>query len=194
MSGMLDGRHPARASDPRYVTRASRGDREAFDLLAASIVDRLYAVARLILRDADLAEDVAQEALVRCWRDLPTLRDPERFDAWVHRVLMRAIYDELRVAGRQRAAVSILRLEPAVPDASDDVVVREQLDRGFRRLTLDHRSVLVLRLYLGLSLEETAAALGIPVGTAKSRLHYAIDAMRVVLEADARPVEGVISA
>jgi len=176
------------------VTRASRGDREAFDLLAASIVDRLYAVARLILRDADLAEDAAQETLVRCWRDLPTLRDPERFDAWVHRVLMRAIYDELRVAGRQRAAVSILRLEPAVPDASDDVVVREQLDRGFRRLTLDHRSVLVLRLYLGLSLEETAAALGIPVGTAKSRLHYAIDAMRVVLEADARPVEGVISA
>lgn len=195
MSGIPNDRgEPATSPRIEYVVRAMRGDRDAFDLLAASVVDRLYAVARLILRDADRAEDAVQEALVRCWRDLPTLREPDRFDPWLRRVLMRTINDEFRVANRQRAAISVLRLEPSQADASEDVAVREQLDRGFRRLTVDHRSVLVLRLYLGLSLDETAATLGIPVGTAKSRLHYAIEAMRVALEAEARPVAGVISA
>src|SRR5262252_8142480 len=104
MSGEGQGQTATDANAP-YVLRARDGDREAFDVVAASVVDRMYAVARLVLRDADRAEDAVQEALVRCWRDLPTLRDPERFDAWSRHVLMRAIYDELRVAGRQRAAV-----------------------------------------------------------------------------------------
>jgi RNA polymerase sigma-70 factor (ECF subfamily) len=139
-----------------------------------------------VLRDAERAEDATQEALVRCWRDLPSLRDTGRFDAWLNRLLMRAINDEFRAARRARAAVTILHLEPATRDTTDEVAVREQLDRGFRRLTLEHRAVLVLRLYLGLSLEETATTLGIPAGTAKSRLHYATAAMRDALEADAR--------
>jgi RNA polymerase sigma-70 factor (ECF subfamily) len=146
------------------------------------------------LRDADLAEDAVQEALVRCWRDLPTLREDARFDAWIRSLLMNAINNEFRRAGRQRTAIRVLRLETTAADASDDVATREQLTRGFERLTLEHRKVLVLRLYLSLSLEETATTLGIPAGTAKSRLHYAIEAMRVALEADARPPIRVVRA
>ena len=167
------------------VSRARSGQREAFDLLAVSIVDRLYSVARLVLRDSDRAEDAVQEALVRCWRDLPSLRDVERFDAWLRRLLMRAITDEFRRARSHRASIAILRIEPSTRDSSSDVVVREQLDIGFRRLSVEHRAIVVMRLYLGLSIEESALALGIPVGTAKSRLHYATEAMRLALEADA---------
>ena len=176
------------------VTRARSGQREAFDVLAASVVDRLYAVARLVLRDSDRAEDAVQETLVRCWRDLPSLREVAKFDGWLRRLLMRAITDEFRRARSHRASVVMLRLEPATRDASADVVVREQLDTGFRRLSIEHRAIVVLRLYLGLSIEESAVALGIPVGTAKSRLHYATEAMRLALEADARPASREVSA
>ena len=176
------------------VSRARSGQREAFDLLAATIVDRCYSVARLVLRDADRAEDAVQETLVRCWRDLPSLRDVERFDAWLRRLLMRAIADEFRRARSHRASIAVLRLEPSTRDSSSDVVVREQLDTAFRRLSVEHRAIVVLRLYLGLSVEETALALGIPVGTAKSRLHYATEAMRLALEADAGPRAQEVSA
>jgi RNA polymerase sigma-70 factor, ECF subfamily len=168
------------------IREARHGNRLAFDALAVSIVDRLYSVARLILRDADRAEDATQETLVRCWRDLPALRDPARFDAWVHRLLLHAITDEFRTHRRHQASIRVLRLEPATADASGAIALREQLERGFSRLTPDHRTVLVLRLYLGLSIEDTAATIGIPAGTAKSRLHYATEAMRLALEADAR--------
>ena len=179
---------------PALVSLAQSGDREAFDLLAASHVDRLYAVARLVLRDSDRAEDAVQETLVRCWRDLPALRDVTRFDAWLRRLLMRAITDEFRRARSHRASIAVLRLEPSTGDASSDLVVREQLDTGFRRLSVEHRAIVVLRLYLGLSIEESAVTLGIPVGTAKSRLHYATEAMRLALEADARPSAREVSA
>jgi RNA polymerase sigma-70 factor (ECF subfamily) len=177
-----------------HLARAKRGDREAFDIVAASVVDRLYSIARLIVRDADLAEDAVQEALVRCWRDLPTLRDETRFDVWLRRLLMNAITDEFRRAGRQRASIKLLHVPSESDDETDDVATREQLTRGFERLTLEHRKVLVLRHYLGLSLDETATTLGIPPGTAKSRLHYAIEAMRGALEADARPPVREVSA
>jgi RNA polymerase sigma-70 factor (ECF subfamily) len=176
------------------VVRARAGDRDAFDRLAMLVVDRLYRVARLVLRDMEAAEDAVQETLVRCWRDLPSLREPARFDAWLHRLLLRAVQDEFRTRGRDRAIVRVLRPEAVTADRADDVAVREQLERGFQRLTLEHRSVLVLRLYLGLSLEETATTLGIPAGTAKSRLHYATAAMRDALEADARPPIREVSA
>ena len=176
------------------VTRARSGQREAFDLLAATLVDRLYAIARLVLRDSDRAEDAVQETLVRCWRDLPSLREVVKFDAWLRRLLMRAITDEFRRARSHRASIAVLRFEPTTADASSDVVVREQLDTGFRRLSIEHRAIVVLRLYLGLSIEESAVALGIPVGTAKSRLHYATEAMRLALEADAQPPSREVSA
>ena len=174
-------------TDLDAVDRARGGDPDAFDRLAMQAVDRLYRVARLILRDTELAEDAVQETLVRAWRDLPALRDPGRFDAWIHRLLMRAIHDEFRRAKRQRTVVTLLRPEASMRDGSEAFAAREQLERGFQRLTMEHRTVLVLRLYLGLSLEETATTIGIPVGTAKSRLHYATEAMRDALEADARP-------
>jgi len=176
------------------VDRARRGDRQAFDALATGVVDRLYSVARLILRDADRAEDAVQETLVRCWRDLPTLRDPARFSSWLNRLLYHAIQDEFRSRRRHEASVRVVRLEPDEPDAAAAVALREQLQRGFQRLSLEHRAVIVLRLYLGLSIGETAATIGIPAGTAKSRLHYATEAMRLALEADARPPGQEVSA
>jgi RNA polymerase sigma-70 factor (ECF subfamily) len=181
-------------TDVADVVRARGGDRAAFDRLAGSVVDRLLRVARLILRDLELAEDAAQDALIRCWRDLPSLRDPSAFDAWLNRLLVRSVQEQFRAAKRHRASITLLHVEPAHADESDDVATREQLARGFERLTLEHRSVLVLRLYLGLSLEETATTLGIPAGTAKSRLFYATQAMRDALEADARPPIREVSA
>jgi RNA polymerase sigma-70 factor (ECF subfamily) len=176
------------------VVRAKAGDHEAFDRLADAVIDRLLQVARLILRDVSLAEDAAQDALIRCWRDLPSLRDPGAFEAWLNKLLIRSVQEQFRSARRHRAVVTLLQLEPATSDVSEDVATRDQLARGFDRLTLDHRAVLVLRLYLGLSLDETAATLGIPAGTAKSRLHYATQAMRDALEADARPPLREVSA
>lgn len=167
------------------VERARRGDRDAFDALASSVVDQLYSIARLILRDADRAEDATQEALVRCWRDLPSLREPSRFDAWLHRLLIHAVHDEFRSARKHAASIRMLQREPSEPDASGAIALREELQRGFDRLSIEHRAVLVLRLYLGMSIEETAVAVGIPPGTAKSRLHYATEAMRLALDPSA---------
>jgi RNA polymerase sigma factor (sigma-70 family) len=167
------------------VERARRGDREAFGQLAAGEVDRLHAIARLVLRDPDLAEDAVQEALVRCWRQLPKLRDVERFDGWLYRILMRATADEF---GRRRheGAVQTIRMEPAVADSAGDLADRDELEGGFRHLSIDHRAVVVLHHYVGLPLPEVAAALGVPPGTAKSRYHYAMLALRAALEANAR--------
>ena len=172
------------------VERARGGDREAFAVLAAGAIDRLYATARLILRDADLAEDATQDALVHAWRNLPTLRDAERFDAWLHRLLVRSCSDIGRHRRRWRAQVAILPREPAEPDGTSGIADREQIERGLLRLTDAQRTILVLNFYVGLSPTETADALEIPVGTAKSRLHYAIDALRAAIVADERTPVG----
>jgi RNA polymerase sigma-70 factor, ECF subfamily len=170
------------------VRRARAGDRDAFDLLMTAVVDHLYRIARLILRDTDRAEDAVQEALVRCWRDLRTLRDPDRFDAWLNRLLLRSIADEARRNRRYSASVVVLRTEPRQGDDTGMVADRDELARAFGRLSVDHRTVIVLHHYLGFTVEDAAAAIGIPVGTAKSRLHYATDALRAALAADARAV------
>jgi RNA polymerase sigma-70 factor (ECF subfamily) len=176
------------------IERATQGDRDAFDVIMTNVVDRLFAVARLILRDADRAEDAVQETLVACWRGLPSLRDPERFDAWLRRLLLNHINDEYSRQRRQRATIAVLRLEPSHADGSSELATRDLLERGFRRLSVDHRTVIVLRFYLDLSIEETAVSLGIPAGTAKSRLHYATEAMRHALEADTQPSVNEVSA
>ena len=174
--------------DTDLVTRAQHGDRDAFATIAAANADRFLATSRRILRDIDLAEDATQQALLSIWRDLPQLRDPARFDAWSYRLLARACYAE---AGRSRPWGQNLRLlpadEPTATDALGTVVDRDQLERGFQRLSLDHRAVVVLHHYLDLSLEQVADALGIPLGTATSRLHYAMRGLRAALDADARP-------
>jgi len=168
------------------VERAVAGDHDAFSELARVSIGRLYATARLILRDAHLAEDAVQEALVHAWRDLPRLRDPERFDAWLRRLLVNACADQGRHRRRWSAEIQIVRAEPAANDATGSMADRDQLERGFRRLKPEQRAAVVLHFYLGLTLAEVADALGIPEGTAKSRLHYATETLRAALDADAR--------
>jgi RNA polymerase sigma-70 factor (ECF subfamily) len=134
-----------------------------------------------------MADDATQETIVRAWRDLPSLRDPDRFDAWLRRLLVNACRDEGRRQRRRRPEMQLLPThEPMVPDTSGQLADRDALARGFRRLSADHRTAVVLHHYLGLPLPEIADATGVPVGTVKSRLHHAIRAMRAALEADAR--------
>jgi RNA polymerase sigma factor (sigma-70 family) len=169
------------------VERAMEGDQDAFSELARVSIGRLYVVARLIVRDDNVAEDATQEALVSAWSHLGALRDPDRFEAWLHRLLVRACYRE---AGRHRrrgsVEVRVPVIESPIADASGDLADRDQLERGFRRLDTGQRAILVLHHYLGLSLDETAEVLGVPPGTVRSRLHRATSAMRAALEADAR--------
>ena len=174
--------------DADLIGRAQRGDEEAFASLAVAAGDRLHAVAQRILRDTDLAEDATQQALLTIWRDLPQLRDPARFDAWSYRLLVRACYTEAR---RTRRWAPNLRLLPADEAAATDdsnlVVDRDQLERGFRRLSIEHRAVVVLHHYLDMPLVVVAETLGVPVGTVRSRLHHAMRGLRAALDADARP-------
>jgi RNA polymerase sigma-70 factor (ECF subfamily) len=153
------------------------------------ISDRLYALAARILRDNDLAEDALQSALITAWRQLPTLRDPDRFEAWVRKVLVNACYAEARRRRSWTANVRVLPVDgPAGPDELLSVVDRDALDRAFRRLSIEQRAVFVLHHHLGLPLVEIADSLGIPAGTARSRLHYATRVLRAAIEADAAPV------
>src|SRR4029450_1574588 len=168
------------------VEAARRGDHEAFEVLATSAGDRLYAVALLILRSTDLAEDAVQEALVHAWRELPTLRDPDRFDAWLHRLVVNACADQGRQLRRWSEQVRPLTLDAPIDDDTGLVADREQLERGFNRLKPEQRAVVVLHYYSGFSAAEIAQMLGIPEGTARSRLYYATEAMRAAMEADAR--------
>jgi RNA polymerase sigma-70 factor (ECF subfamily) len=173
-------------TNPELVRLARDGDRDAFDVLMTAVIDHLYRIARLILRDFDSAEDAVQEALVRCWRDLPSLRDPDRFDAWLNRLLVHSVTDEARNRRRSVTNVRIVRIEPSQPDSAGALADRDELARVFDRLSIDHRTIVVFHFYLGLTLDEAATTIGIPIGTAKSRLHYATDALRAALEADAR--------
>ena len=168
------------------IERARNGDREAFGRLASGEVERLLAIARLILRDSELAEDAVQETLLRAWRQLPRLRDIDRFDGWLYRILIHAASDEAKRYRRFAATVRQIQAEPSMADAGAFIADREELERGFRRLSIEHRAVVVLHHFAGLPLTEIAEALDIPTGTAKSRYHYAISALRAALEADAR--------
>jgi RNA polymerase sigma-70 factor, ECF subfamily len=164
------------------VDRAQRGDHDAFATLAGGVIARLDAAARLILRDSDLARDAVQEAMVRCWRDLPTLRDVDRFDSWLHRLLVNACLDIVRRRKRRAIEVELTPLHaPSTADFSGGVIDRDLLDRALRALEPDWRAVVVLHYYLGMPLPEVAAGLGIPLGTAKSRLHRAIGVLRTTV-------------
>jgi RNA polymerase sigma-70 factor (ECF subfamily) len=168
------------------VEAARRGDHEAFEALAIAAGDRLFATACLILRDRQRAEDAVQEALVHAWRDLPGLRDTDRFDAWLYRLVVNACADQGRNQRRWSNEVRMIRSEPTTEDGATSLADRDQLERGFRRLKPEQRAIVVLHFYLGLPVPEVADTLGIPVGTAKSRLHYATATLRAALEADAR--------
>ena len=165
--------------------QARRGDRDAFASLVQMTSDRMYAIAARILRDADLAEDALQGALITAWRSLPTLRDPARFEAWLRRLLVHACYAEARRRRSWTTQIRVLPVDgPVGPDGLLSIVDRDALDRAFRRLSIEQRAVFVLHHHLGLSLVEIADSVGIPAGTARSRLHYATRALRAAIEAD----------
>ena len=172
--------------DRSIVERASSGDRQAFAQLAAEASDRLYSVAIRILRDADAASDALQSALVQIWRDLPRLRDADRFDAWSYRIIARGCRDELRRRRRRLSALSLFPGDAAIGDVQVSVSLRDELERAFQRLSAEHRAVLVLRYYEDMSTAGISETLGLSEGTVKSRLHYAREALRAAVEADAR--------
>jgi RNA polymerase sigma-70 factor (ECF subfamily) len=176
------------------VERARRGDHDAFAELIRGSVTRLDGAARLILRDPELARDAVQEALIRAWRDLPGLRDPDRFDAWLYRLTVNACLD---LARRRRRRVIEVELEPidaAVAfDPAGAFADREVVDAAMRHLDAHGRAIVVLHYFLGMPLTEVAATLGIPVGTVKSRLHRALGEMRIAVETEPAlpsPAEG----
>jgi RNA polymerase sigma-70 factor, ECF subfamily len=169
------------------VERARRGDQDAFASLVAASVDRCYALAYRILRDPHRAQDAVQQALLGAWRDLPTLREPERFDAWLHRLVVNACYVEARGERRWSARIGVLQTDlPVAPDVARSVATRDELSGAFRQLTPEQRAIVVLHHHLGYPLTEIAATLGIPEGTARSRLHYAVRQLRTALDAGDR--------
>ena len=173
--------------DRDLVEAAARGDRAAYVDLIGTRTDRLFAISQRILRDVDRAEDALQDALVIAWRDLKGIRDPDRFDAWLQRLVVHVC---LAQATRERRRISNLQVlpvdGPAAPDELLTVADRDLLERGFRRLPPEQRAMLVLHHSLGYAPSEIAETLGIPAGTARSRLHHAHRAMRAAIEADAR--------
>ena len=175
------------------VERARGGDHDAFTSLVDRVLVRQDAIARLIVRDPELARDAVQEALIRAWRDLPGLRDPDRFDAWLHRLTVNACFDQVRRRKRRVIEVELTPLD--VPERSDmvgDIANRDQLDVALRRLDPRHRAVVVLHFFVGMPLPEVAATLQIPTGTVKSRLHYSLAAMRSSMAIEAVSMGGAI--
>ena len=166
------------------VERAGRGDHDAFAVLVNASIPRLEAVARLILRDHELARDAVQDTFIRAWRDLPGLRDPDRFDAWLHRLIVNACLDTLRKRRRRPMEVELTPFAPpSIADETGTVIDRDQLERAFRELDPGQRAVLVLHYYVGMSVPQVAETLGVPLGTAQSRLARALATMRSTLGA-----------
>jgi RNA polymerase sigma-70 factor (ECF subfamily) len=173
--------------DLALIEAARSGDEEAFASIVRGAADRLFVVAHRILRDIGRAEDAVQQTLVTAWRELPALRETERFEAWLHRILVNACYAEAKRASNWSANVVILPVDgPATPDTTQDIVMRDALDRGFRRLPTEQRAAFVLHHHLGWSVAEIAQNLGVPTETIKSRLRYATSTLRAGLDADAR--------
>jgi RNA polymerase sigma-70 factor, ECF subfamily len=182
-----DGRSGRSIVEQDLVLAAQRGDSAAFVELLRPRIDGLFALSHRILRDVDGAEDALQDALVVIWRDLRSLRDPARFDAWLHRVVVRECIDD---ASRERRRIAHVRAlpndEPTAPDGLLTLADRDQIERGLQRLTAEQRAILALHHYAGYEPTEIAGLLGIAPGTARSRLHRAHRAMRAALDADAR--------
>ena len=175
------------------VRRAAGGDQEAFERLVRPAGDRLLAIARKILRDSDAAEDAVQLAIIQAWRELPRLREPDRFDAWLTKLLVNSCYQEARRARRNLAHVERVATadgggEPATADDAEALADRLLIERAFLALSPAHRAIVVLHHYADLPLSEVAAIAGIAPGTARSRLHYALRALRAALEAADRPI------
>lgn len=174
--------------DSDTVVRAQNGDRPAFTSLVEAVGGRFHAAAYSILRDRSLAEDATQQAFLNIWRKLPQLRDPERFEAWSYRLLVNECYAQSKAERRWLPSLPPpgAASDPFEPDAFTTVVARDELERAFRRLSVDHRTAVVLRHYAGMSVGQVADAVDAPVETVRSRLRYALRTMRAAIEADAR--------
>ena len=171
------------------VERAKRGDHDAFAALAVDAIARLDAAARLILRDPELARDGVQDGYIRAWRTLPALRDPDRFDAWLRRLVVHSCIDIMRRRRRRGIEVELTPIDmPAGGDFTSTIADRDQVEEALRHLDPEFRAVVVMHYFLGMPLPEVASMLGIPVGTAKSRLHRSIQAMRLAVGTDEIPV------
>ena len=170
------------------VLRARDGDRTAFAALVDRSIDRWYAVARLIVRDDHRAEDAVQDALLRAWLGIRALREPDRFDAWAHRLVVHACYTAARrERSRRLIEIQVMALDgPASADSESSLATRDQLERGFRRLSPEQRAVLAVHYYLDLPDAQAAEVLDVPIGTMKSRLNRATAALRAALAADDR--------
>jgi RNA polymerase sigma-70 factor (ECF subfamily) len=169
------------------VTRAIGGDHDAFSVLVRASLARQYAVASLILRDGDRAQDAVQNALILAWRDVRALRDPDAWEPWLHRLTVRACYQLVRRERRRNVVELHVEPDPETADGADLTVShaeRDRLQRELGRLAIDQRAVMVLHFYLDLPLTEAAEILDIPVGTAKSRLHRGLEALRTSLAAE----------
>lgn len=155
----------------------------AFERLVEDRLDATYRLARLILRDAQEAEDATHDAFVRAWRDHGRLRDPERFDAWFGRILVNACRDRLRKGSHRRHDdLATAAGATAASDPNRQVDDRDALERAFRTLNADQRIAVVLRYYRDLPVEQVARTVGAPVGTVRSRLHYGLKELRRALE------------
>jgi RNA polymerase sigma-70 factor (ECF subfamily) len=175
------------------VERAKRGDHDAFAELAGAVVARLDAAARLILRDPELARDAVQDGFIRAWRTLPALRDPDRFDAWIRRLVVHSCLDIIRRRRRRAIEVELTSIEgPIGVDIASAIVDRDLVDEALRHIDPEWRAIVVMHYFLGMPLPDVAGTLGIPLGTAKSRLHRSILAMRNVVGADDAPVASQI--
>jgi RNA polymerase sigma-70 factor (ECF subfamily) len=177
---IADPRVETASAKAALVERARGGDHAAFSILVRGSFGRMYGAAKLILRDQDRAEDAVQEALLQAWRHVAALRDPEAWDAWLYRLTVRACYRQVRgAAGREVTALDLAADRPAPgPDFTRTVVERERIMAALSGLPLEQRAVIVLHFYLDLPLTQAAAVLDVPVGTAKSRLHRGLDALR----------------
>ena len=169
----------------RLVERARDGDDVAFSALVDMDGDLAFAVAYRMLRDVERAQDAVQQAFIVAWRELPRLRDPERFSPWLYRILVNACYEEMRRHRRWASRIRALPDDgPSGPDSVVSVADRDLLDRAFQRLTPAHRAVFVLHHHSGFSVAEVAEIVGVPVGTVKSRLHHATRSLRAAIVAD----------
>jgi RNA polymerase sigma-70 factor (ECF subfamily) len=166
-----------------FVERARNGDREAYERIAREIAARLFDTASRIIRDRDEAEDAVQQTLVEIWRDLRSLRDASRFDAWSYRILVR--HCQARSKNRRQLSARVADLSESIADRSDAVAAvaeRDELSGALRRLTTEQRTVLVLHYFVGMQLGEIAEVVGVPYGTVGSRMHNAKRALRAALE------------
>lgn len=181
--------------DVELVVRAQHGDHDAFTEIATALHSRLYRVALNLLSDVHLAEDATQHCVIEMWRNLPRLREPTKLESWAHRIVVNACRREGRNRTRWIQAIATTpEADPAASQGFASVAHRDQLERGFRRLPTEQREVVVLHHYAALPLREVADVLGIPIGTASSRLSRAMSALRAALEADERRPERTATA